>query len=265
MQKIAQLKDAHYRLLACVSVITSRDQRDLWSRIDRISMVSVRPKGGDLGAYIVALVLGLFFSVLIGRELSTFVYRRFVDASPATGLEQFDLASFRFWMSIVLIIYTVPIVAMFQFRRLNLGRFPLERRRYWGLYAAWFAVAYVLAVAAIPALAGHPFNPGRLDYWRKALGMEWIWGMVPGFLTAFVTYRLDSPAGCREARRRVLLDRAKAAGLCGIAGLFLSGLGALGSPMLFASGSLTPSGFVVVATTTLLTTVVGWLSRFELA
>jgi hypothetical protein len=257
LEHIASLKDAHYRLLACLAVTTSRSSSEVWDRISEISHADVQPVPGNLGRYVVLFLVTLFFAILIGRESSILAYRALVGPAPA--LISFDVPKLKFWVLVALFSYSLPIGVVLLSRCLMVAHFPFEARRYWGLYAVAFAFAYLLAAMALPVFAGaSQFHPFAASYWHVVYDREMVWPLLPGFLAAFVCFRLDSPASGKDCPRAVRLDRAQAAAIAAGVALLVALLGVADSNVL-----ATGEGFVIIWTSVLLGAAAGWLSRFE--
>jgi hypothetical protein len=254
---INDLKEQHYRLLACLIVCVSGNEREIWERLQQLSRDPVQPVPADLTLYLILFCAGLFASILIGRELSVSLYLNLFG--PSDNIAHFDIDRLKFWVLVSLLIYTPPITLMFAFRRWMRDQFPFNNKRYWGIYASFGLLAFIITILVLPELRFHGHAPQwfSAEYWENVWD-DLLWGLMPCFLTGMVAYRMDSPATCRDLPRAVLLDRTRVALICAAAGGFFSFLGALGSPTLSS-----PETFVVVCTVTLLGGTAGWLSRFK--
>jgi hypothetical protein len=254
---INDLKEKHYRLLACLIVCESGSEHEIWERLQQLSRDPVQPVPGDLTLYLILFCVSVFASILIGRELSILLYLNLIG--PSDKILHFDIDRLKFWVSVSLLIYTPPIALMFAFRRWMRDRFPFNKQRYWGVYASFGLLAFLVTILILPELRfdGHALQWFSVEYWRRVWD-DLLWGMMPCFLTGMVAYRMDSPASGTDLPRDVLLDRARIALICAAAGGVFSFLGALGSSTLSF-----PEKFVVVCTVTLLGGASGWLSRFK--
>ncbi|MFO1055998.1 MAG: hypothetical protein U1E53_03425 [Dongiaceae bacterium] len=255
--KLSALKDRHYRAIACLAVTTSASVSEIWQRISDISRSDVGPGLQSLARYIVLFPPLLLIAIFLGRELSTAFYIAAIGPDPR--LHNLDIDKFKFWFVVSLFVYSVPIALSLITRALLRSSLPYGAQRYWLLYGLMFLLGYLVAMLSLSYISA----PGSVDlataaYWRFVYDHELIWPLMPGFVTAFVSYRLDSRASCKDAHRAGLLDRAEAAMLCGAAGLLISVLGCLGTSTLSPGES-----FVVIGTTTVVGGVAGWLSRFE--
>ncbi len=254
---INDLKEKHYRLLACLIVCVSGNEREIWERLQQLSRDPVQPVPGDLTRYLISFCASLSASILIGRELSVSLYLNLIGFSDK--ISHFDINRLKFWVLVSLLIYTPPITLMFAFRRWMRDQFPFNKKRYWGIYASFGLLAFIITILVLPELRfhGHASQWFSAEYWETVWD-DLLWGLMPCFLTGMVAYRMDSPATCRDQPRAVLLDRTRAALICAAAGGAFSLLGALGSSTLSS-----PEKFVVVCTVTLLGGTAGWLSRFK--
>jgi hypothetical protein len=259
--KIAKLKDEHYRMLACIAVATNRSDRELWEWVDTVARTEVRPRPGNLGRYIVFLPVVLFFAILFGRETAIVAYEAVAGNTPE--LVNFDMTQLVFWAKVSIFVYSLPIVAMFVLRTMLVERFPFEKQRYWLLYGAAFVVGYVITILALPAFRMGYFNPFAQEHWTIADERYLLFAAMPAFVTAFVVYRLDSPAFWNDSPLSVWTDRILAAALCAGVGLLVSVLGVFGLPDKSMDSPATPQGFVIVWTTVVVGLAVGLLSRFE--
>jgi hypothetical protein len=254
---INDLKEKHYRLLACLIVCVSGNEREIWERLQKLSRDPVQPVPGNLTLYLTLFCTSLFVSILIGRELSVSLYLNLIG--PSDTIAHFDIDRLKYWVLVSLLIYTPPITLMFAFRRWMRDQFPFNEQRYWGIYASFGLLAFITTILVLPELRFHGHAPQWFspEYW----GSVWddlLWGLMPCFLTGTVAYRMDSPASSTDLRRDVFHDRARLALICAAAGGVFSFLGALGSLTLSP-----PEKFVVVCTVTLLGGITGWLSRFK--
>jgi hypothetical protein len=254
---INDLKEKHYRQLACLIVCISRSEHEIWTRLQELSRDPVTPMPGDPALYLTLFCAGLFASILIGREISISLYLNLIG--PSAEIVHFDIARLKFWFLVSLLIYTPPIAVMFAFRRWMRDRFPFNTKRYWSIYASFGLLAYIITILVLPELPfrGHAPQWLRAQYWDGVWDAA-LWGLMPCFLTGVVAYRMDSPAFAADSQRVALFDRARVALICAGAGGFFSLLGAMGSPLLHP-----PERFVVVCTVTLLGGTAGWLSRFK--
>ena len=257
LDEIGKLKEQHYRLLACLAVGTSRNDKEIWERVRDISKTEVKKIPNNLGRYVVFFIASIFLSILIGRELSVALY--LIAHAPTPEIKQFDVDALKYWVLVSIIVYSGPIVLVF-LGRIALSRyFPFGRRRFWLLYLAAFVIGYLLTMILLPELSskGVAFHPMTSEYWQ-AIYQRWlIWPIMPGFVTALVAFRLDSRASCQDDRRRGNVDRALAGMCCGGVGILVAILGCVG-------GSVpVPTSWVIVFTTATVGAVIGWLSRFE--
>lgn len=254
---INELKERHYRVLACLIVCMSGNEREVWEQLQSLSEDPVNPIPGNVALYLTLFCVNLFASILIGRELATFLYLHFIGSSDK--IQNLDVERLKFWFLVSLVIFFTPIVLMFLFRRVMHDQFPFKEKRHWALYASFGVLAFIMAILVLPEL---PYNGPRPEwfsgiYWN-CVWASYLWGLTPCFLTGMVAYRMDSPAGCKDLTRNVFLDRAKIASVCALVSGLFSFLGAVGAENLSNS-----ERFVVVFTVTLLGATTGWLSRFK--
>ncbi|HLZ66656.1 MAG TPA: hypothetical protein VKQ29_10520 [Aliidongia sp.] len=258
LEHLALLKDAHYRLLACLAVRTSRSSSEIWERVNTISRANVEPTPDNLTRYIVLFPAMLFLTILVGRELSIACYLGVFGADPT--LVPFDVEKLKFWVLVSIFVYSVPIGAALLTRAAIGGRLPFGAKRYWGIYGASFFVGYAIAALTLPIFEGHAsFRSTAAAYWHAVYVYDTIWPLMPAFVTAFVAFRLDSRASRRDPPKAALRDRVTAAAISGGVAFVIAMLGVLDDPSL-TRGTAT----VVVVTTILVGAAAGWLARFEM-
>jgi hypothetical protein len=186
---VAELIEQHCRVLACVIVCVSRNERELWERIEKLTDAVAETTPGNLVQYLAMFCANLFVSLFIGRELSILFYHKFI--SNTDQIVSLDADKLKYWFFFSLILFFTPIALMFAFRRLAHDWFPFKIRRYWGVYAIFGVVAFSLAVLVLPELSitqTHPplFSP---EYWSR-VGEKLYWGFTPCLLTGIVAYRM---------------------------------------------------------------------------
>jgi hypothetical protein len=255
--EISELKEKHYRVLACLLVCLAGNEREILEQLGRLSDSPVTPIPGNFSLYISLFCANLFFSILVGREVAIAFYQKFIGSSDR--IQSFDIERLKFWFLVSLIIFVIPIALMTLFRWLMRARLPFKKERHWNIYVFFALLAFAMAVLVLPELTyGKPRPAWFSEDYLVGMWGAFLWGVFPCFLTGMIGYRLDSPASCADSRRVVLLDRAGVALICAAAGGLFSLLAARGATTLtFAEG------FVVVVTMALVGGTVGWMSRFR--
>ncbi len=253
LEDIRKLKDRHYRFVACLAVTNYRNDRDVWDWISNFSRAEVKPKPVNLARYLVFLIPTIFITVPAGTVLFTYLYQ-LVAGEPISP----DVDSMRFWAFACIALYSLPIAIVFAIRWLLRERMPFESKRYWGFYIVSFLIGYGLCALLLPVMwavdAGQVLSPST---WIDSFARLKVWAVLPGFIAAFVAFRLDWPASCRDPAKRAMTDRLVAAAACGGAGVVISTLAVL-HPSYSASKAI-----IIVATVLLTTFSIGFLSRFE--
>jgi hypothetical protein len=253
--KLNKLRDHHYRIFACVTVMANRDPTQMWTRVSAISRAPVNIGPDNLTRYLVLLIFILLIAVFVGRELSVLVFDNVWTSSPQ--LSHFDMERWKFWFSVSAVCYSVPLSAVFVFRRQSIGRFPFGARRYWGLYGSAFLLGYGVTLLGLPIFSGRSLDPMTFEFWCVVYQHYMIWSIMPGFVTAFVTYRMDTHAFLTDSTWTRIKDRSLAAIVGGVVGLVVSIAGCLDNYVEFSQA------FAIVGCTLAIGASVGYLSRFN--
>lgn len=228
---ISELREKHYRVLACLIVCVSGNEREIWEQMQMLTDAPIEVPSGNLVLYLTTFCFNLFASLLIGRELSILFYLEFI--SYTDKIVSLDVNRLKFWFSVSLIMFFAPIALMFAFRRLARVWFPFKSRRYWDIYTFFGVVAFIISVLVLPELTySRALAPlFSADYWSMVWAALYF-GLTTCFLTGIVAYRMDSPASCKDTPKKILADHMSVALICAGAGGLFSFLGAVGSPNL---------------------------------
>ena len=165
--QINDLKEKHYRILACLIASTSGNESEIWSRLQSLSD-DPKPIPGNIPLYLTAFCANIFGSILIGRGGSIFLYLKFIG--PSSHIANLDIDRLKFWFLVALIIFFTPMLLMF-IGRLSLRKWlPFNKGRYWSFYSIFAVLAFAIAVLALPELPYTMPAPKWLSdaYWKAS-------------------------------------------------------------------------------------------------
>ena len=255
MQQLDHLTGLLCRLLACLVVFGSPNEREMWQTVVHLGGDPRQARLKHTYKYLLTFSGAIVLAIAIGRELAVVLYNGFFE--PDTTLEHFSIDTFR-WMLYALMMYILPIGLVFAARVEAYRMAASDAEHYYGFYATMMIVGFLLSTSVSALVTGlGAAEAGQFRFARSFLD-SMPWGILPALMCGFVAYQMDSPVDDTESRAHMWGAALLRLVVCGAFGLVI---------MLYATSNISANEhglrFVVVVTTAFVSGFLGAVARFK--
>ena len=255
MQQLDHLTGLLCRLLACLVVFGSPNEREMWETVVRLGGDPRQARLKHTYKYLLTFSGAIVLAIAIGRELAVSLYNTFFE--PDTTLAHFSIDTFR-WMLYALMMYILPIGLVFAARVEAYRMAAGDSEYYYGFYATMMIVGFLLSTSVSALVIGlGAAEAGQFSFGRSFL-VSMPWGILPALMCGFVAYQMDSPVDERESVGHMWGAALVRLVVCAGLGLVI---------MLYATSNISAAEhglrFVVVVTTAFVSGFLGAVARFK--
>ena len=255
MQQLDHLTGLLCRLLACLVVFGSANDREMWASVVRLGGDPRQARLKHTYKYLLTFSGAIVLAVAIGRELAVFLYNSFFE--PDTTLEHFAIDTYR-WMLYAVMMYILPIGLVFAARVEAYRMAASDTAQYYGFYATMMIIGFILSTSVSALVTGlGPSEAGQFHFGRSFLN-SMPWGILPALMCGFVAFQMDRPVDETES-----LGHMWTAALLRL--LIWAALGLV--IMLYATSNISANEhglrFVLVVTTAFVSGFLGAVARFK--
>ncbi|MFK7885295.1 MAG: hypothetical protein AB8G16_00390 [Gammaproteobacteria bacterium] len=245
------------RLLACLVIFGSANEKQMWETVDSLGGNPQRLKLKHTYKYLLTFAAAMVLGVLVGREFAVLLQRA-ID--PDTILRHFSFDTLR-WVLYGLFIYVMPLALVFASRIVADRTVTSEpERRYYGFYTLMMLLGFVVSTtmsALVLGLAGTAGEGTGFDFFQSVRFSN-RWGILPALLCGYAAFQMDTFVSDDESKSHmVLLALARFAAWAVIALII----------MLYATDGLQAQAatlrFNVVVTTVFVVGAIGAVTRFK--
>ena len=260
MQVITDLNDLDRllcRLLACLVIFGSPNEKQMWETVERLGGNPQRLKLKHTYKYVLSFTGALLIGVMVGREFAV-VLERAVD--PQSTLQHFSFETLR-WALYGLFIYVVPLAIVFASRIVADRTVTSEpERRYYGFYTLMILMGFVVSTtmsALVLGLAGTAGEGAGFDF-LQSVRFSNRWGILPALLCGYAAFQMDTPVSDDENKSQMVLLALVRFAVWGAIALVT---------MLYATDGLQQQDatlrFTIVVTTVFVVGALGAVTRFK--
>ncbi|MFK8016695.1 MAG: hypothetical protein AB8G17_14775 [Gammaproteobacteria bacterium] len=192
------------RLLACLVIFGSPNEKQMWETVERLGGNPQRLKLKHTYKYVLTFAGAMVAGVIVGREFAVLLQRA-VD--PSSELHHFSFDTMR-WVLYGLFIYVVPLAIVFASRIVADRTVTSEpERRYYGFYTLMMLMGFVVSTtmsALVLGLAGTIGEGAGFDF-LQSVRFSNRWGIMPALLCGYAAFQMDTPVSDEESKSHMVL------------------------------------------------------------
>lgn len=189
------------RLLSSLVVFGSASENEIWETVRQLGGSVQEVRFNHTYKYILLFTGATVAGVMLGREISVWLHNAFLF--PDKPLAHFDYTTLR-WVAYAIILYVLPIVLVFIARNLAIEHRRQQSDLNYGFYTAMMVMGFLVSTAASTLILELTYYKGDFNF-VESFVQHMRWGILPALMTAFVAYRMDTPASASESANNLAL------------------------------------------------------------
>ncbi len=201
LQQLDRLNGLLCRFLACLIIVDSPTERELWQKVERLGGSPRQARLKHTYKYLVTYAAALAAGVVVGRELSVFIWNQIVGGEGGLAHFQFDTLRWILWG---ILIFVVPIALVFAARATSYRIMPEQPERYYGFYVLMSLAGFLFGTAFAGLVLGlDAANGGDFDFLRSFVD-SMRWGLLPAMMCGYVAFEMDTFVSDDQPRREMV-------------------------------------------------------------
>lgn len=198
LAKVDHLVRLLCRLLACLVVYGSGNDREMWESVVRLGGDPNQLRLKHTYKYLLIFTGAIVLAVILGREFAVALYNR----TTAAPLAHFEADTFR-WILYAVSMYILPIALVFIARVEAYRSGAPDESRYWGFYTLIAVACFIVSTAVSALVFGlAAAENGEFSFAGSFIG-SMRFGILPALMCGFVAFQMDNPAAEDEPKRRM--------------------------------------------------------------
>ncbi len=241
------------RLLACIVVFGSANEKELWETVNRLGGNVRRVRLKHTYKYFLTFTAAVVGAVLVGREVAVMLHNVIF---PAVPLKHFSFDTFR-WVLYAVAIYIVPIVLVFAGRSAADRFISPSEQRYFGFYTLMIVAGFLVSTSVSALILGLSRDPEGFRF-LAGFADSMRWGILPALMAGFVAYQMDTTVSDEEPKSEMYMRASGRFAVWGVIALVIT---------LYATDELGPVDarlrFTIVVTTIFVVGALAAVARFK--
>ncbi len=189
LEELDRLDSLLCRFLACVILVGSGNEAEIWESARRVGGTAPRMKLKHTYKYVWTFTAAIVLAVLLGREFAVFVMNAFFYPDDQTA--HFGVDTVR-WIIYAIPMYIVPILVVFATRIYGYRTGTVDESRHYGFYLLMMLVGFIVATSVSALILGVWTSDTESFDFFDSFGESTRWGILPALMAGFVAYQMDT-------------------------------------------------------------------------